>query len=206
MPDLGSSSTVLAPPASDSPALAVRKAAMADILQLLRLINGYASEGIMLARTEFEISENLRDFSVIQCGEHVAGCAALHFYTPTMGEIRSLAVDVAFRGSGAGRMLMDALESEAQAFGLQSVFAFTYIPAFFSKFGFTEIGRGALPLKAWKDCLRCAKFRCCDEIAVIKHLHGEHSRVSDTHTQGVATFPKVLPEDPVLLPSIRKSH
>jgi len=40
---------------------------MADIPQLLRLINGYASEGIMLPRTEFEISENLRDFSVIHC-------------------------------------------------------------------------------------------------------------------------------------------
>jgi len=206
LPDPGSSSTAVAPPASDSATLAVRKAVMADIPQLLRLINGYASEGIMLPRTEFEISENLRDFSVIHCGELVVGCAALHIYTPTMGEVRSLAVDAAFHGSGAGRMLMDALEAEAQSFGLQSLFAFTYIPAFFAKFGYTEIEREAVPLKAWKDCLRCAKFQCCDEIAVIKHLNVEHSRVSDTHMEGVATFPQVLPEDPVLLPSIRKSH
>jgi len=40
----------------------VRKAAMQDIPDLLDLINGYAAKGIMLPRTEFEMSENMRDF------------------------------------------------------------------------------------------------------------------------------------------------
>ena len=30
--------------------------------------------------------------------------------------------------------------------------------------------RGTLPLKAWKDCLRCPKFQACDEIAVLRVL------------------------------------
>ena len=30
--------------------------------------------------------------------------------------------------------------------------------------------RGELPLKAWKDCLRCPKFQACDEIAVLRVL------------------------------------
>jgi amino-acid N-acetyltransferase len=202
----GSPGTVLSAPASDLVSFAVRKAAMDDIPQLLRLINGYAGEGIMLPRTEFEISENLRDFSVIHCGEQLAGCAALHFYTPTTGEIRSLAVDASFHGGGAGRMLVEALEREAQAFGLQSVFAFTYIPLFFAKLGFTEIERGDLPLKAWKDCLRCPKFQCCDEVAVIKHLAVEHTRVDNTYIRGVATLPTVLADQDVVLPAIRKSR
>ncbi len=179
---------------------------MGDIPQLLRLINGYASDGIMLPRTEFEVSENLRDFSVIHDGERVAGCAALHFYTPTTGEIRSLAVDAAFRGAGAGRMLMEALENEAQTFGLQSVFAFTYIPEFFSKLGFVEIERGELPLKAWKDCLRCPKFQCCDEIAVIKYLISAHEGVDTTLTRGASDLTQVLTDHAVILPAIRKSH
>ncbi len=29
---------------------------------------------------------------------------------------------------------------------------------------------GELPLKAWKDCLRCPKFQACDEIAMLKRL------------------------------------
>jgi amino-acid N-acetyltransferase len=179
---------------------------MGDIPQLLGLINGYAGEGIMLPRTEFEISENLRDFSVIHCEERLVGCAALHFYTPTTGEIRSLAVDPGFRGSGAGRILMEALEKEAQAFGLQSVFAFTYIPDFFAKHGFAQIERGELPLKAWKDCLRCPKFQCCDEIAVIKGLVLGQTRMVSTYTRGVPTLPPVLPDRTAALPAIRKSH
>jgi len=33
------------------------------------------------------------------------------------------------------------------------------------------VERGELPLKAWKDCLRCPKFQACDEIAMRKHLN-----------------------------------
>jgi amino-acid N-acetyltransferase len=158
---------------------------MRDIPGLLRLINGYAAEGIMLPRTEFEIAENIRDFSVIHEGEHLAGCGALHFYTPLAGEIRSLAVGRESQKQHAGRLLVEALVAEAKTFALHSVFAFTYIPAFFQKLGFTEIERGELPLKAWKDCLRCPKFQCCDEIAVIKQLEGPEMRVADTPVCGV---------------------
>ena len=49
------------------------------------LINGYAAQGIMLPRTEFEISENIRDFTVIYFGQQLLGCGALHFYTPISG-------------------------------------------------------------------------------------------------------------------------
>ncbi len=36
--------------------------------------------------------------------------------------------------------------------------------------------RGALPLKAWKDCVRCPKFQACDEIAVLRILRPERLR------------------------------
>jgi N-acetylglutamate synthase-like GNAT family acetyltransferase len=51
---------------------------------------------------------------------------------------------------------------------LESLFAFTYVSGFFSRLGFLEVDRGELPLKAWKDCLRCLKFHACDEIAMLK--------------------------------------
>ena len=54
--------------------------------------------------------------------------------------------------------------------GLDAVFAFTYVDSFFAKVGFHAVERGELPLKAWKDCLRCPKFQACDEIAVLKVL------------------------------------
>jgi amino-acid N-acetyltransferase len=150
--------------------LTIRKASMLDIHQLLRLINGYAAKGVMLPRTEFEMSENIRDFMLAFEGDQLVGCGALHFYTPTSGEVRSLAVEPTAKSRGVGRALVEALEKEARECGLHTIFAFTYVPGFFGKLGFLEVERGELPLKAWKDCLRCPKFSCCDEIAVVKYL------------------------------------
>lgn len=152
---------------------AVRKARIGDIHAVLALINGYAADGIMLPRTEFEMSENIRDFSVVYSGGELAGCGALHFYTPTTAEVRSLAVDPRVKNQGIGRIIVEALEAEAREHELHAIFAFTYVPEFFRRLGFAEVDRGSLPLKAWKDCLRCPKFQCCDEIAVLKPLRGD---------------------------------
>jgi len=157
----------------DSPELTVRKAAMRDIHPLLKLINGYASEGIMLPRTEFEMSENIRDFSVAYAGQQLMGCGALHYYTPTSGEVRSLAVEPSIKARGICRRVVEALEKEALENDLHAIFAFTYVPDFFRRLGFQEVERGELPLKVWKDCLRCPKFQCCDEIAVVKALRSD---------------------------------
>jgi amino-acid N-acetyltransferase len=153
----------------------VRKASMQDIPALLELINGYAAKGIMLARTEFEMSENMRDFMVAYAGNQLVGCGALHFYSPTMGEVRSLAVAESHKTHGIGRMIVDSLVYEAKLYGLDAVFAFTYVPGFFGRVGFHEVERGELPLKAWKDCLRCPKFSCCDEIAVLRVLRPQRT-------------------------------
>jgi amino-acid N-acetyltransferase len=148
----------------------IRAARLTDIPALLELINAYASGGIMLPRTEFEMAENIRDFLVAIDDGRLAGCGALHFYTPYSGEVRSLAVDPGLKTKGIGRIIVEALEAEARANELHSMFAFTYVDGFFRKLGFEEIDRGELPLKAWKDCLRCPKFQACDEIAMLKRL------------------------------------
>ena len=150
--------------------LSVRKAAMHDIRPIMELIDGYAARGLMLPRTEFELSEAIRDFTVVTSQEDLLGCGALHFYTPTTGEIRSLAVREEAKTRGVGRRLVEGLVQEAKDYELDAVFAFTYVPEFFRKVGFHAIERGALPLKAWKDCVRCPKFQACDEIAVLRIL------------------------------------
>lgn len=150
--------------------VSVRKAQLRDIPALLTLINSYAADGVMLPRTEFEMSENIRDFTVIHAGTRLLGCGALHFYTPYSAEIRSLAVLSEQKTQGIGRIVVEALEEEARENALYSLFAFTYVPGFFRKMGFDEVERGELPLKAWKDCLRCPKFQACDEIAMLKRL------------------------------------
>jgi amino-acid N-acetyltransferase len=151
--------------------IGVQKASPRDIPKLQALINSYAARGIMLPRTEFELAENIRDFSVAYDDDgSLLGCAALHFYTPASAEVRSLAVLPEANGQGIGRSLVEALEAEARAHDLESIFAFTYVPGFFTRLGFGPVERGQLPLKVWKDCLRCPKFNNCDEVAVLKQL------------------------------------
>jgi amino-acid N-acetyltransferase len=183
--------------------LELRKAQMTDIAPLLALINGYAGKGTMLPRTEFEISENIRDFSVAYAGETLAGCGALHFYTPILGEVRSLAVDENLKAHGVGRRIVETLVAEAQAYELDAVFAFTYVADFFRRMGFDEVERGELPLKAWKDCLRCPKFQCCDEIAMVRVLRPQHWEQARPGL-GANPLPPFEGEGLILLPKIGK--
>ena len=166
--------------------LVVRKAIMRDIPLILDLINGYAAKGIMLPRTEFELSEAIRDFSVVMLDGNLLGCGALHFYSPTIAEIRSLAVHEHAKTHGVGRRIVEALVAEAQLYELDAVFAFTYVVEFFRKVGFDVVERGMLPLKAWKDCVRCPKFQACDEIAVLRILGRDHWEQAQPQPWGVA--------------------
>jgi amino-acid N-acetyltransferase len=179
----------------------VRKAAMQDIPALLELVNGYAAKGIMLPRTEFEMSENMRDFMVAYAGNQLVGCGALHFYSPTMGEVRSLAVAESHKTHGIGRLIVDSLVYEAKLYGLDAVFAFTYVPGFFGRVGFHEVERGELPLKAWKDCLRCPKFHSCDEIAVLRVLRPQRWQQRQHDMAPVIGVDNGLV---VLLPTVRR--
>jgi len=176
----------------------VRKARMCDIAPILELINGYAAKGVMLPRTELELSEHIRDFSVVLSEGRLLGCGALHFSSPTWGEIRSLAVHESAKTHGVGRRVVEHLVEEALEYDLDGVFAFTYVVEFFSKVGFHVVERGVLPLKAWKDCLRCPKFQCCDEIAVVRVLNSRRWGQSDTHTWGHSEISDNLIQLPTL--------
>jgi amino-acid N-acetyltransferase len=185
------------------PPLICRKAAMGDIAPLLELVNGYAAKGVMLPRTEFEMSENIRDFSVILSGKELVGCGALHFYTPTAGEIRSVAVAEKWKTHGVGRKVVEALVKEAEQYSLHVVFAFTYVADFFRKLGFDEVERGVLPLKAWKDCLRCPKFQCCDEIPMVRVLEAANAGIDPARLWGETRWSSS--SNPIiLLPTIKR--
>jgi amino-acid N-acetyltransferase len=150
------------------------------------------------------MSENMRDFMVAYAGSQLVGCGALHFYSPTVGEIRSLAVAESHKINGIGRLVVDSLVYEAKLYGLDAVFAFTYVPGFFARVGFNAVERGELPLKAWKDCLRCPKFQACDEIAVVRVLRPH--RWPQKRTDSPAALNPVIGVDNglvVLLPTVR---
>ena len=149
--------------------LTVRKATMRDIHALLGLINAYAAEGSMLPRTEFEMSENIRDFTVAESdGGVFLGCGALHLYGPHLAEVRSIVVKPEAKGQGAGGVLLRALVDEAEDHSVMSVCLFTRMPEFFDHFGFRVADRTALPDKIYKDCQTCPRLYACDEVAMVR--------------------------------------
>lgn len=166
----------------------VRRASLADVEQMHALINHYARQGWMLAKSRHNLYQNIRDFYVaekyIRAEKHVsaekqadsnhestaefAGCAALHVLWMDLGEIRSLAVEERFQKDGVGRVLIEAVLRDATALKLPRVVALTYQRTFFERMGFVEVvDKSTLPQKVWGECIDCPKFPNCDEIAMV---------------------------------------
>ncbi|MBI2850152.1 MAG: N-acetyltransferase [Chloroflexi bacterium] len=148
----------------------VEKASIGDVPQMHKLINYFADNGEMLARSLSELYENVRDYFIVREGEQVIACAALHVNWSDLAEIRSVAVAEESQGKGIGDRLIRACLKDAKKLGIPTVFCLTYKPGFFQKFGFIQVDKMELPQKVWNECYRCAKFPNCDEVALVCRL------------------------------------
>ena len=144
----------------------IRKALIPDVKEIHRLLLDYARDGLLLSRSLAELYESLRDFYVYEADGKVVGTAALNIAWEDLAELRSLAVHPDYNGRGVGKQLVQACLDEARRLGIRRVFALTYKQVFFEKIGFTVIEKSQLPHKIWGDCMKCAKFPDCDEIAL----------------------------------------
>jgi RNA 3'-terminal phosphate cyclase (ATP) len=154
-------------PPSAAPSSVVRKARADDGPSIQRMLAHFSARGELLPRTLNEVYKNLRDFFVCEVDGEVVGVCALSLYWEDLAEIRSLAVHETYGGRGLGKALVAACLDEAAGLGVRRVFALTYRPGFFERLGFRTLDKQELPQKIWKDCIRCAKFTCCDETALI---------------------------------------
>lgn len=151
----------------------ISKPNLSDIATMRNLILPEVQKGIILDRSEDEMANAIRSYSIICNAESNAIIAfgALHIHSPTLGEVRSLIVSPNYRRKGIATMLIKHLLSEAKDLQLKEILTLTYQREVFSKIGFVEIAKEILPNhKIWADCIKCKKFPLCDEIALIKTL------------------------------------
>lgn len=169
--------TELTPDPVPSPKVTVhvRPARVADARPIMTLVNELAVQQVMLPRSPASVIENIRDFVIAEVGGEFAGCGALAITWTDIAEVRSLAVAPAMQKHGVGRALVDALVVDALRLGIPRLFAFTYVPTFFAKMGFTICGHEDLPHKVFNDCRHCPKFLACDEIAMTRVLDAKAS-------------------------------
>jgi amino-acid N-acetyltransferase len=153
--------------------VAVRKAIISDIHDIHALLTYYGGKGVLLPRPLSELYDHMRDYFVaesLQKKNEILAVCGLGICWEDLAEIKSLAVFEELQGMGVGSTLVEACMKEAQSFGLKKVFALTYIPDFFSRFGFKKVSKSLLPQKIWADCLKCTKFPNCDEVAMLLTL------------------------------------
>lgn len=148
----------------------LRRARVADVVPLQRLINRFAEREEMLSRALHELYEAVRDFVLIEEEGDIVACAALHVNWANLAEVKCVAVAEHCRRRGLGRQLVNACIEDARELGVATLFCLTYRPEFFRSVGFTEVDRGTLPRKVWGECVRCPKFAHCTEIAMTRQV------------------------------------
>ncbi|MCD8213025.1 MAG: N-acetyltransferase [Campylobacter sp.] len=149
----------------------LRKPKPADIVNMQALVAPEVANGIILPRSDDEISTNIRSYVVACKDGKIVGFCALHIHAVYLAEIRSLVVDETMRGCGIGSMMVERLLEEAKFYEISKVFTLTYQRNFFEKLGFSEIPKSELPTqKIWADCIKCKHFPICNEIALIYNI------------------------------------
>ncbi len=145
------------------------KAKLSDIPQMQKLVSQDVKDGVILERTEDEVSTNIRSYVLAKDGDEVIGYGALHIHSPRLAEIRSLIVSAEYRGKNIGKKIVLFALDEAKYLGVQEdVLVLTYLPMFFIKLGFVEISKESIPEhKIWADCIKCMHFPICNEISLV---------------------------------------
>ncbi len=146
-----------------------RKATFDDVEAIFALVNDYAGDGVMLARSRNTLYETLRDMIVAEDETGaIVGVGGLHLLWDRLAEVRTMAVSPQLTRRGIGGEIVRRLMAEGRTLGVKKFFTLTYKPGFFQTLGFHTVTKDALPQKVWKDCIDCPKFPNCDEIAMVK--------------------------------------
>src|SRR5688572_9933245 len=109
-------------PVADLGTVTIRSARVSDAPAILKIINDYAKQEVILPRSPLTVYEGIRDFVVAEADGKVAGCGALHVVWGELAEIRSLAVDPALKIKGIGRSIVDRLIADANEIGIARLF------------------------------------------------------------------------------------
>jgi amino-acid N-acetyltransferase len=186
--------------------MTIRRATVADVPAMSKIINDCAEFGQMLPRSLSSLYENVREFHVAEAerdaegsgdspGGGVVGVCGLSVVWANLAECCALAVAPDQRGKGLGRRLVEACVEEARLLGIRTIMTLTYERVFFERLGFAVVDRQQLPLKVWSECVRCPKNQACDEIAM--------TRVLEDVPELAVPRPAVPPPDKYIVPIIR---
>lgn len=117
----------------------VRPARTADVRAIRGLVDTYSPERRLLSKATVALYEDITEFLVADLDGEVVGCGAVHVFWEDLAEVRTVAVDPAYVGTGIGSVLLQGLLTRARDLGVERVFCLTFETEFFGRHGFVEI-------------------------------------------------------------------
>jgi amino-acid N-acetyltransferase len=134
----------------------IRRARTSDVRTIRALVDTYTSDRRLLSKATVTLYESVQEFwvAVDVAAGRVVGCGALHVMWEDLAEIRTVAVDPAYRGLKIGHRLVGELLGVARELGVARVFCLTFETRFFGSFGFTEIDGAPVPHSVYEQLLR----------------------------------------------------
>jgi amino-acid N-acetyltransferase len=132
----------------------VRPARTSDVRAIRRLVEHYVGDRRLLAKPIVALYEDVPEFVVAEADDGaVVGCGATHVLWEDLAEVRTVAVDPAYRGHRVGRRIVTALLDAARAYGVARVFVLTFETDFFASFGFVPIQGTPVPPPVYAELL-----------------------------------------------------
>ena len=159
--------------------ITLRTADASHAKKLHALITANLEEGHLLPRTLGELTVHAERFTIALRGKTIVGCAELAPLSPTVAEVRSLAVSPLVRGSGVGTRIVEELRRRARRESFEKLSAFTHTPAYFIHMGFSIVPHMWVPEKVFADCVGCPKFHQCGQFAMIVPVESESDAAHD---------------------------
>ena len=133
----------------------IRRARTRDVRDIRRLIDLYSTERRLLSKATVALYEDVQEFWVAATlDDRVVGCGALHVMWEDLAEVRTVAVNQAYRGRKIGYRIVEALLDAARELGVRKVFCLTFETGFFGSLGFAPIDGAPVPPKVYEELLR----------------------------------------------------
>ncbi|MGA8114851.1 MAG: amino-acid N-acetyltransferase [Actinocatenispora sp.] len=138
------------------PSLTFRRARTADVRRIAALIDTYAPERRLLVKPAVTLYEDVQEFRVAEADGQVVGCGALHVFWEDLAEIRTVAVDPAYRGCQIGHRIVTTLLDTARELGIRRVFVLTFEVDFFARHGFRILAESPVDTTVYQELMRSA--------------------------------------------------
>ena len=123
-----------------------RQATVDDIPAIIDIISPLEKQGVLVRRDRDKLEDEINYFTVVEREGLIVALAALYPYDCDSGEIACIVTHPDYRNGTRGANLLNTLEVNARAAGIQRVFVLTTQTAhWFIENGFTEIGLDDLP-------------------------------------------------------------